>query len=88
VRLNIVIPGLAAEEIHGLSRAFASARMTTQYVPSVSEWLVVIGIVGLGLLLFGLGELLLPREAVDAQGDGFGERHPVVAREEVSHVRA
>jgi protein NrfD len=88
VRLNIVIPGLAAEEIHGLSRAFASARMTTQYVPSVSEWLVVIGIVGLGLLLFGLGELLLPREAVDAQGDGFGERHRVVAPEEVSHVRA
>jgi len=88
VRLNIVIPGLAAEEIHGLSTAFASVRMTTQYVPSVSEWLVVIGIVGLGLLLFGFGELLLPREAVDARGDGFCERRRVPAPEEVSHVRA
>jgi molybdopterin-containing oxidoreductase family membrane subunit len=62
VRLNIVIPGLAAEEIRGLSAAIASARMTTHYVPSATEWLVTIGIVGLGLLLFGFGELLLPKE--------------------------
>lgn len=62
VRLNIVIPGLAVEEIRGLSAAIASARMTTYYVPSVTEWLVTLGVVGLGLLLFGFGELLLPRE--------------------------
>lgn len=62
VRLNIVIPGLAAEEIRGLSQAFASARMTTYYFPSATEWLVTIGVVGLGLLLFGFGELLLPKE--------------------------
>ncbi|MBI4611147.1 MAG: polysulfide reductase NrfD [Candidatus Rokubacteria bacterium] len=62
VRLNIVIPGLAAEEIRGLSEAIASARMTTYYVPSATEWLVIVGVVGLGLLLFGFGELLLPKE--------------------------
>ncbi|MBI4552829.1 MAG: polysulfide reductase NrfD [Candidatus Latescibacteria bacterium] len=62
VRLNIVIPGLAAEEIPGFSEAFASARMTTNYFPSLTEWLLTFGVVGLGLLLFGLGELLLPRE--------------------------
>jgi molybdopterin-containing oxidoreductase family membrane subunit len=62
VRLNIVIPGLAAEEIRGISQAVASARMSTHYFPSITEWLVTIGVVGLGLLLFGFGELLLPRE--------------------------
>ena len=92
VRLNIVIPGLAAEEIHGLSRAFASARMTTHYVPSLSEWLVTLGIVGLGLLLFGIGERLLPEEtgarpAAPVSGDGHGGGVPLAA-EEASHVRA
>jgi molybdopterin-containing oxidoreductase family membrane subunit len=92
VRLNIVIPGLAAEEIQGLSRAFASARMTTHYVPSLSEWLVTLGIVGLGLLLFGIGERLLPEEtgvrpAAPVPGDGHGGSVPLAA-EEASHVRA
>ena len=66
VRLNIVIPGLAVEEIRGISQAFASARMTTYYVPSAAEWLLTLGVVGLGLLLFGLGELLLPKEKEEA----------------------
>lgn len=66
VRLNIVIPGLAAEEIRGISQAIASARMTTHYVPSATEWLVTLGVVGLGLLLFGFGELLLPKEHEEA----------------------
>jgi molybdopterin-containing oxidoreductase family membrane subunit len=92
VRVNIVIPGLAAEEIHGLSRAFASARMTTYYVPSPSEWLVTFGIVGLGLLLFGLGEYLLPEETQAHRGAaiaGDGRRGGApLATEEASHVRA
>ena len=66
VRLNIVIPGLAVEEIRGLSEAIASARMTTHYFPSATEWLVTLGVAGLGLLLFGLGELLLPKEKEEA----------------------
>jgi protein NrfD len=92
VRLNIVIPGLAAEEIQGLARAFASPRMTTHYVPSLSEWLVTVGVVGLGLLLFGIGEYLLPEEvgtrrAASLSGDGHGGAAPL-AVEEASHVRA
>jgi protein NrfD len=92
VRLNIVIPGLAAEEIEGLSRAFASPRMTTYYVPSVNEWLVTLGIVGLGLLLFGIGEYFLPEEAdgrpaMPTSGDGHAREVPLGA-EEASHVRA
>jgi Ni/Fe-hydrogenase subunit HybB-like protein len=90
VRLNIVVPGLAVEEIKGLSTAFTSARMTTQYVPSLTEWLLTAGVVGLGLLLFGLGELLLPKKPSEPHSAGdsrFGE--PGVPRdEEASHVRA
>ncbi len=77
VRLNIVIPGLATEEIRGLSRAFASARMTSNYFPSAGEWLLTLGVVGLGLLLFGLGELFLPKE-----------ESMRATPEEVGHVRA
>jgi molybdopterin-containing oxidoreductase family membrane subunit len=62
VRLNIVIPGLASEELRGLSAAFASARIATDYLPSSQEWLLTFGVVGIGLLLFGLGEKLLPPE--------------------------
>ncbi|MEP0766102.1 MAG: polysulfide reductase NrfD [Fimbriimonadia bacterium] len=68
MRLNIVIPGLAVEEIKGLSQAVASLRTTPHYFPSLQEFLVTIGIGGLGLLLFGLGELLLPRSSDDLEG--------------------
>jgi molybdopterin-containing oxidoreductase family membrane subunit len=70
LRLNIVVPALAAEEITGLSEAVASARYSTEYFPSLSEWALTAGIVGLGLLLFGFGEKLLPsskEEAIDVR---------------------
>jgi molybdopterin-containing oxidoreductase family membrane subunit len=60
VRLNIVIPGLSAEEIAGLTRAVDDPRVNPLYFPSAFEWLVSIGIGGLGLILFGLGEIFLP----------------------------
>jgi molybdopterin-containing oxidoreductase family membrane subunit len=76
VRLNIVIPGLAFEEVRGIVQAFSSPRLSTMYVPSPTEWLVTLGIVGLGLLLFGLAEALRPGER-----DGRGDKEAV-------HVRA
>jgi protein NrfD len=90
VRLNIVVPGLAAEEIKGLSAALASARMTTHYAPSLSEWLLTAGVVGLGLLLFGLGELLLPAEPPGprAGGDGHFDEPGMSLEREAGHVRA
>lgn len=60
LRLNIVIPGLAVEEIHGLTWAIASPRVNPNYFPSAAEWLLTIGIIGFGLLIFGLGEHFLP----------------------------
>ncbi|HUP15650.1 MAG TPA: NrfD/PsrC family molybdoenzyme membrane anchor subunit [Acidimicrobiia bacterium] len=70
LRLNIVIPALASEEIVGLSDAISSPRLSPEYFPSLSEWALTAGIVGLGLLLFGLGETLLPsqkEEAIDVR---------------------
>ena len=73
VRLNIVIPGLADEQLAGLTDAFASPRLSTDYVPSTMEFLFTSGIIGIGLLMFGIGEWLLP---------GNNEH----TTEEVSHV--
>lgn len=67
LRLNIVIPGLAVEEIRGLSAAIASMRVQPVYFPSLSEWLLTAGIVGLGLLLFGLGEMLMPTDKMEVE---------------------
>lgn len=61
LRLNIVIPGLAVEEIHGLTQAIYSMRVNPLYFPSLSEWFLTFGIVGFGMLLFGFGEHFLPK---------------------------
>jgi molybdopterin-containing oxidoreductase family membrane subunit len=66
LRLNIVIPGLAAEELAGLSEAIASPRLAAGYLPSASEWLLTAGVVGFGLILFGFGEMLLPHDRQEA----------------------
>lgn len=65
LRLNIVIPGLAVEEIHGLTSAIYSIRVNPNYFPSLSEWLLTFGIVGFGMLLFGFGEHYLPKHEED-----------------------
>lgn len=59
-RLNIVIPGLSPEEIAGITRAVSDPRISSNYFPSLLEWTLAVGIAGLGLVLFGLGEIFLP----------------------------
>ncbi len=72
VRLNIVIPGLASEQLRGISQALDSSRLSVDYVPSLTEWLLSAGVVGLGLLLFGVGEWFLPRaEVADTQEEAL-----------------
>ncbi len=61
VRLNIVIPGLADEQLEGITEAFNSTRISTDYVPSLMEFTFTAGLVGIGLILFGIGEWFLPR---------------------------
>jgi len=65
LRLNIVIPGLAVEEIHGLTIAIYSHRVDPNYFPSFFEWSLTFGIVGFGMLLFGFGEYFLPKDEVN-----------------------
>ena len=60
VRLNIVIPPLSVPELRGLEQAVPSLRMSMTYVPSLMEWFLSIGIIGLGMALFALGYNLLP----------------------------
>lgn len=76
VRLNIVIPGLADEQLEGITEAFNSTRISTDYVPSLMEFTFTAGIIGIGLVLFGLGEWLLPRSQEES------------AQEEVARVSA
>jgi protein NrfD len=60
VRLNIVIPPLSVPELQGLEQAVPSMRMSMTYIPSLMEWFLSVGIVGLGMALFALGYNLLP----------------------------
>lgn len=97
LRLNIVIPALAVEEIDGLSDAIASSRYSTSYFPSAMEWALTAGVVGLGLLLFGVGERFLPRgRPEDVPSPSAAGRSPSTTaepeatpspQEEVTHVR-
>ena len=60
VRLNIVIPGLAVEELEGLRQAFTGPGLTFDYFPSLSEWLLFFWSIGLAGLIFLLGKTYLP----------------------------
>ena len=59
-RLNIVIPGLVVAELAGLEAAYFDKRLQFSYVPSFSEWLLVLFVVDVGILLFLLGTRFLP----------------------------
>ncbi len=60
VRLNIVIPGLAVEELEGLRQAFVGPGLDFDYFPSTMEWLFFVWNVSLAGLAFLVGYSLLP----------------------------
>ena len=60
VRLNIVIPALAVEELEGLKHAFSGPGLNFDYFPSSMEWLFFVWTVSLAGLLFLIGYSLLP----------------------------
>ena len=60
IRLNIVIPAFISPELPGLDRAYIAPRLAFSYFPSVNEWIVSIGMVALGILLFSLACEQLP----------------------------
>ncbi|MFO7632044.1 MAG: NrfD/PsrC family molybdoenzyme membrane anchor subunit [Caldilinea sp.] len=61
VPLNIVIPGLAypTPELEGLKRAAVHPRLSFDYFPSPTEWLIVVFAVGIALAIFTIGYKLV-----------------------------
>jgi molybdopterin-containing oxidoreductase family membrane subunit len=54
-RANIVFPALSVPELEGLSTAFQGPHLNFNYLPSLMEWSVVLGVVGLATLAFLFG---------------------------------
>ncbi|MEH7500569.1 NrfD/PsrC family molybdoenzyme membrane anchor subunit [Neobacillus drentensis] len=54
VRFNIVVPSLVVPVFHELPWG--------DYFPTVKEWMVSVGVVAMGLLIYSIGEVLLPIE--------------------------
>jgi molybdopterin-containing oxidoreductase family membrane subunit len=62
-RANIVFPALTVPELEALTRAFTGPRLQFEYFPSLMEWSVTIGIVGLVVLAFLVGTDRLPLQS-------------------------
>lgn len=60
VRLNIVVPGLIVPPLSGLATAYVEPRLAFHYAPTVTEWLVTLFILAVGVGLFYLGYNKLP----------------------------
>ncbi|HFQ89580.1 MAG TPA: hypothetical protein ENK27_05830 [Desulfobulbus sp.] len=60
VRFNIVIPAQINPEIPGLQYAFSGPGLKFHYFPTPMEWLVSVWVTSFGILLFLIGEKLLP----------------------------
>lgn len=60
VRFNIVIPAQINPEIPGLQYAFTGPGLKFTYLPTTMEWLVSLCVTSFGMLLFLVGEKLLP----------------------------
>jgi len=62
-RANIIFPALAVPEIQALTTAFSGPHLTFDYFPSLMEWAVTLGILGLAVLAFLIGEDRLPLQS-------------------------
>jgi molybdopterin-containing oxidoreductase family membrane subunit len=59
-RANIVFPALTVPELEGLIAAFTGPHLNIDYFPSLMEWSVTFGVVGLATLAYLLGLDRLP----------------------------
>jgi molybdopterin-containing oxidoreductase family membrane subunit len=60
VRINAVLPAFVAPQLEGLQFAFVDSRLTYDYLPSATEWLVGVFIGAVVIGFFYLGYRLLP----------------------------
>ncbi len=56
----IIFPGLSVPELQQLTTAFSGPHLNFEYFPSLMEWAVTLGIIGLATLGFLLGAEYLP----------------------------
>jgi protein NrfD len=54
-RTAIIFPQLSVPDLEGLAEAFADVRLTFEYTPSLVEWSVLIGVLGLSTLAYLIG---------------------------------
>jgi Ni/Fe-hydrogenase subunit HybB-like protein len=54
-RTAIIFPAFAIPELDGLAEAFTGPHLDYDYVPSLMEWSVTVGVVGLSTLAFLVG---------------------------------
>lgn len=68
-RANIVFPALTIPELKGMIEAFTGPHLNIDYYPSLLEWSVTVGVVGLSTLgyLFGLDRLPMLKNTETAQ---------------------
>lgn len=59
-RSTIIFPALAIPELEGLLSAFTGPHLNFNYAPSLMEWSVTLGVVGLATLAFLIGTDTLP----------------------------
>ena len=59
-RALIIFPALAIPEIEALTNAFGGLHLTFDYFPSLMEWAVTLGTIGLASLAFLIGSDRLP----------------------------
>ncbi len=51
-RMNLLVPVLSVPELEGITNAYHSARLSTTYFPSLIEWFITAGIIGLALAAY------------------------------------
>lgn len=59
-RTAIIFPQLAVPDLEGLAEAFTGPHLSFSYTPSLMEWSVAIGVVGLSTLAYLIGTDRLP----------------------------
>jgi protein NrfD len=59
-RTAIIFPAFTIPQLDGLARAFSGPHLNYDYVPSLMEWSVTLGVVGLSTLVFLIGIDRLP----------------------------
>lgn len=59
-RANIVFPALTVPELEALTTAFTGPHLIFEYFPSLMEWAVTIGILGLAIMAYLVGSDRLP----------------------------